>query len=58
MALSDEGYFRRRAEQELDLAQRATDGAVVLAHYQLAEAYLERLAPSEGRPTDRETSQA
>jgi hypothetical protein len=39
----DEVYFRRRAEQELDLAQRAIDSAVVFAHYRLAEAYLEKL---------------
>lgn len=46
MAHDDEAYFRRRAEQELELAQRAIDGAAVHAHYRLAEAYLERLEHS------------
>lgn len=43
MSGDDEAYFRRRAEQELELAQRAEDCAVVRAHYQLAEAYLDKL---------------
>lgn len=41
----DEAYFRRRAEQELEFAQRAVDRAVVCAHYRLAEAYLDKITP-------------
>ena len=41
----DNTYFTRRAEVELEQAQRATKPEVVRAHYQLAEAYLERLQP-------------
>ena len=37
-------YFQRRAETELELAQRATKPEVVLAHYTLANAYLERVS--------------
>lgn len=37
----DAGYFQNRAEQELDLAQRGTNSAVVAAHYSMAERYLE-----------------
>jgi hypothetical protein len=43
VASNDELYFRRRAEQELELAQRAVDSAVVRAHYRLAEAYLDKI---------------
>ena len=35
-------YFRRRAEQELELARRATSPEAVSAHYRLAEAYLQK----------------
>lgn len=45
VAIDDQSYFRRRAEQELELAQRAIDKAVVRAHYCLAEAYLDKLMP-------------
>lgn len=41
---SDATYYQRRAEQEIELAQRAQDPAVVAAHYKLAELYLERIA--------------
>lgn len=47
---TDADYFRRRAEQEVELAQSATEPAVVSAHYRMAELYLERvasLAPEE-----------
>jgi hypothetical protein len=46
----DLAYFERRAEQELQLAQQASDPQVVDAHYRLAELYLERL--STGRAAD------
>ena len=51
VAPRDENYFRRRAEQELDLAQRAEAPGAVLAHYQLAEAYLDKLEPDDQEPS-------
>ena len=39
----DATYYRRRAEVELEQAQRATLPEVVHAHYEMANAYLERL---------------
>lgn len=45
-------YYERRAEEELDLAQQASDDRVVAAHYQLASLYLEMIHPEtrEQRP--------
>jgi hypothetical protein len=43
MASEDIFYYERRAEAELELAQRATDSRVVKAHYDLATQYLERI---------------
>ena len=43
----DAAYYRRRAKQELDLAQSATVPAAARAHYLLASAYLELLAPDK-----------
>ena len=43
MAEDDRNYFRRRAEVELEQAQRATTPRVVRAHYEMANAYLGRL---------------
>lgn len=40
---TDQQFYRRRAEMELDLAQKARLPEVVSAHYRLAEAYLARL---------------
>ncbi|MDV5825739.1 MULTISPECIES: hypothetical protein [Sphingobium] len=40
-------YYRRRAEAELEQAQRATKPEVVKAHCDLANAYLERVASAE-----------
>lgn len=53
----DTEYYRKRAEQELQLAQSATDPKVVAAHYQLSQLYLEKLLALEGpqepsRPSD------
>ena len=45
MLEADTTYFTRRAEAELEQAQRATNPQVVRAHFLLAEAYLERLQP-------------
>ncbi len=39
----DAAYWQRRAEDELEMAQKATRPEVVAAHVALAEAYLERL---------------
>lgn len=36
-------YFERRAEEELEAAQRASHPAAVRAHYELADLYLNRL---------------
>lgn len=40
-------YLRRRAEQQLDLAQAATHTAAVAAHVAITEAYLERVVTLE-----------
>ncbi len=37
----DAAYFQRRAEEELEMAQKATRPEVVAAHVALADAYLE-----------------
>lgn len=39
----ERGYWQQRAEQEVELAQLATDPAAVAAHYQLSELCLQRL---------------
>ena len=39
---SDEAYFARRAQQELDLAGRAADAAAKTIHLDLAAAYTTR----------------
>lgn len=44
----DRLYFERRAEEELDCAQQATDPGAVKAHYELLGFYLNRLYPSHG----------
>ena len=36
-------YYERRAEAEIELAQRAAHSAAVRAHYELASAYLDRI---------------
>ncbi len=51
MSREDVAYFQRRAEDEIELAQRACHTAVAQAHYRLATAYLDRIhgdAPSSG----------
>jgi hypothetical protein len=55
----DAAYWQRRAEAELEMAQKATRSEVVAAHVALAEAYLERLydkspPPGEGAADDEE----
>ena len=43
MAADDCAYFEQRAEAELALAQQAQDSRAVQAHYELANAYLEKI---------------
>ena len=43
MSGDDVAYFQRRAEFEINLAQRASHARAVQAHYQLASAYLDRI---------------
>jgi hypothetical protein len=43
----DGDYFLQRAEAEIGLAQRATHPRVVAVHFQLAEAYLDRVYGTE-----------
>lgn len=43
MSEDEISYFTARAEAELERAQKATDPAVVQAHYELATAYLDRI---------------
>lgn len=43
MSQDDQTYFERRAEAELELAQKSQHEAAVSAHYQLASSYLDRI---------------
>jgi hypothetical protein len=43
MCADDLAYFERRAEQELDLAQRSLHPEAVKRHYLLAGLYLDRI---------------
>lgn len=45
----DRAYFYRRAETELELAQKAETPAAVKSHYTIANEYLER-AWADGEP--------
>ena len=47
MAHDEREYYERRAEAEIELAQRARHAAAVQAHYQLASAYLDRVHGDE-----------
>ena len=47
VTMSYDNYYYRRAEQELQMAQRAVNPSAVRAHYELANHYLERLGPQE-----------
>lgn len=44
MSNTDISYFQQRAETELERAQQAIKPEAVRAHYELANAYLERSA--------------
>ena len=43
MTSSDTSYYLRRAEQEVEAAQRADHAAAVRSHYLLAGLYLDRV---------------
>ena len=43
MVADDVAYYERRAEAEIELAQRAKDSRAVQVHYELANHYLERI---------------
>ena len=43
MSQRDIDYYQRRAEAEIELAQRSDDFRAVRAHYELASAYLDRI---------------
>lgn len=45
----DKRYFLRRAEAELEQAQRAEHPRAVRAHYHLANHYLDRVYGAPGR---------
>lgn len=51
MSSDDSEYLEMRAEEEIGLAQQATDPRVVQAHYQLATAYLDRIHGEEDEPS-------
>ena len=51
MSHKDIDYYQRRAEAEIELAQRSPDARAVRVHYELASAYLDRIhgdAPQSG----------
>ena len=52
MPPDDRDYFQRRAEAEIELAQRAQHRRVVQAHYELASAYLDRIHGEPGNDGD------
>jgi hypothetical protein len=43
MPQEDLNYYERRAEAEIQLAQRSPSTRAVQAHYQLATAYLDKI---------------
>jgi hypothetical protein len=43
MSRDEVDYFQKRAEVQIELAQRAENPSAVKAHYQLASAYLDRI---------------
>ena len=52
MAADEIAYYERRAEAELELAQRATDARAVQVHYELAAHYLERIYGAAAVPVE------
>jgi hypothetical protein len=53
MQQDDLDYYYRRAERELEMAQRAAMPAAVRAHYTIANFYLDRVygAQEDDQPT-------
>ena len=49
MATEDILYYERRAEAEIELAQHARDSRAVKAHYELANAYLDKIHGKDRR---------
>lgn len=43
MSREEMDYYERRAEAEIEMAQRASHVRAVQAHYEMAAAYLERI---------------
>lgn len=43
MSREELDYYERRAEAEIELAQRAKHARAVQVHYELASAYLDRI---------------
>lgn len=43
MSTDELNYYEKRAEAEIELAQRARHRRAVQAHYELASAYLDRI---------------
>lgn len=56
MSPEDHDYFQRRAEAEIELAQRARHQRVVQAHYELASAYLDRIHADAADPAAARTA--
>ena len=52
MSNDDVTYYRHRAEVETEMAAQATLPQAVAAHYKLANAYFDRIAPIDGEPDD------
>ena len=50
MSHKDMDYFQRRAEAEIELAQRSPNAHAVKAHYEMASAYLDRIYGDSPRP--------
>ena len=48
MAPNDVDYYEHRAEHEIEMAQRARDSRSVQAHYELANAYLDKIYGEAG----------
>lgn len=58
MSREDSDYYEKRAEAQLELAQKAKHGSAVQAHYELATAYLDRIYGNDVSAGAEEASQA
>ncbi len=50
MTAEELAYLEQRAEAEIEMAQRANHVRVVQAHYELANAYLDKIHGETGQP--------